>query len=189
MDTQRYKDISDKDLLDQYYRTGDNQLLGALLERYSLLLYGFCSKQLHDGMLARDAVQQVQLSVIENIDRARVDNFSGWIFTIARNECNSMFRSRRALYREVTERDALQGPAEIRGTFEDRKEALFDQALAALPEAQQVCIRSFYLSGGKQSYKDVADKTGYSVREVKTYIQNGKRTLKIALDKLKNQYL
>lgn len=183
-----HQDISDNELLDRYYRTGDRQLLGALLERYSLLLYGFCSKQLHDSSLARDAVQQVQLRVIENIDRDRVEFFSNWIFTIARNECNQLFRKRRTLYREVMEKDAQQTPPDAHDSLETVKDRLFDQALAALPETQRLCVRLFYLSGERKRYEEVAAETGYTLKEVKTHIQNGKRNMKTMIDKIKNGY-
>ena len=68
----KYTDLSDDDLLDRYHKTGDNDWLGILLERYSLLLYGFCSRLLHDSTLARDAVQQVQLTVIQYLARNQV---------------------------------------------------------------------------------------------------------------------
>jgi RNA polymerase sigma-70 factor (ECF subfamily) len=183
-----YNDVSDEDLLQRYYQTGDNQWLGPLLDRYGLLLFGFCAKQLNDKTLARDTVQQVQLIVIQHIDRTRVENFHAWLFTIARNECNIVLRNRRVVRREVKENDVPEAAPEFREAFEEGRDRLFDEAMAALPEAQRACIRLFYLSGERKKYDEVAAATGYSIKEVKTHIQNGKRNLKKTIDKMRNQY-
>jgi RNA polymerase sigma-70 factor (ECF subfamily) len=54
-----------------------------------------------------------------------------------------------------------------------------------LSEEQKRCVTLFYLE--KKSYQEVADITGYSVMQVKSYIQNGKRNLRILLDKKLNK--
>lgn len=183
-----YNDVGDEDLLQRYYQTGDNQWLGWLLDRYGLPLFGYCVKQLNDQTAARDAVQQVQLLVIQNIDRTSVGNFRGWLFAIARNECNMVLRDRRVVRREVKDDDAPEAAPDVREVFEAGKDRFFDEAMAALPEAQRVCIRLFYLSGERKKYDEVAAATGYSIKEVKTHIQNGKRNLKKTIDKMRNQY-
>ncbi|HAN39360.1 MAG TPA: hypothetical protein DCQ29_10705, partial [Chitinophagaceae bacterium] len=58
---------------------------------------------------------------------------------------------------------------------------LLAQALNTLNEAQKICITLFYLQ--KQSYQQITDSTGFSLLQVKSYIQNGKRNLKIWIEK------
>jgi RNA polymerase sigma factor (sigma-70 family) len=62
--------------------------------------------------------------------------------------------------------------------LENQLEKLQD-AVTRLSEEQKQCIELFYFK--QKSYKEVADLTGYSVNEVKSYLQNGKRNLKGAL--------
>jgi RNA polymerase sigma-70 factor (ECF subfamily) len=59
--------------------------------------------------------------------------------------------------------------------------SLLEQMLPLLNEAQQKCITLFYLQ--KNSYQNVASITGYSLLEVKSHIQNGKRNLKLLIEK------
>jgi RNA polymerase sigma-70 factor (ECF subfamily) len=54
-------------------------------------------------------------------------------------------------------------------------------AIAKLNDEQRICIQAFYLQ--KKSYQDIAEETKYSIGEVKSYIQNGKRNLKIIMEK------
>ena len=63
----------------------------------------------------------------------------------------------------------------------ERKLQLLEEAIAELDEAQQRCIRLFYLE--EKSYQEVAEISGYNMNQVKSYIQNGKRNLKILMTK------
>ena len=183
MDKSKDLDIRDKDLLDRYARTGDNHWLGLLLGHYTVLLFGFCVKQLKNIEEAKDAVQQVQLKVIQQVGRYPIENFHSWIYKIAVNECNMLFRKRRRLLRELTETDAQLLSEE--GNAPDPQETFqlhrLTGALSVLKSAQQTCIRKFYLEN--KTYQDVAEETGYSLKEVKSHIQNGKRNLKLILEK------
>jgi RNA polymerase sigma-70 factor (ECF subfamily) len=59
--------------------------------------------------------------------------------------------------------------------LEEQLEKLKD-ALVRLSEEQKKCIELFYFK--EKSYKEVSDLTGFSINEVKSYLQNGKRNLK-----------
>ncbi len=60
-----------------------------------------------------------------------------------------------------------------------------DESLRELNNEQKLCVTLFYLE--KRSYQEIAEHTGYSMMQVKSYIQNGKRNLKILLDKKLNR--
>ena len=62
---------------------------------------------------------------------------------------------------------------------------LLETAISALNREQKTCITLFYLQ--KKSYIEITAATGYSLLEVKSYIQNGKRNLKNSLDKKMNR--
>ena len=55
-----------------------------------------------------------------------------------------------------------------------------ESALKELNAEQQQCVTLFYLQ--KKSYQEISDATGYSMLQVKSYIQNGKRNLKILIE-------
>jgi RNA polymerase sigma-70 factor (ECF subfamily) len=58
---------------------------------------------------------------------------------------------------------------------------LLEEAITELSDEQKKCVILFYLQ--KQSYQQVADQTGFNMMQVKSYIQNGKRNLKILLER------
>ena len=68
------------------------------------------------------------------------------------------------------------------------KDRILDAMSAAIEELnkeQKQCVTLFYLD--KKSYTQIADATGYSMMQVKSYIQNGKRNLKIVVERLIKQ--
>ena len=54
------------------------------------------------------------------------------------------------------------------------------QSLPKLKEGQRICVELFYLKG--KSYQEIANETRYSLNEIKSYIQNGKRNLKLLME-------
>ncbi len=172
----------DEELLKLYYETRDNSLLGELLRRYTLLLFGVCMKYLKDTEEARDAVQQVHLKAINELQKYKVQYVKSWLYMIARNHCLMKLRDRRP----TQSADNLSN-LEAEDEFEQKKERfirednlkLLEESLQHLNGEQRTCIELFYLQ--KKSYQEVAAATGYSLLQVKSFIQNGKRNLKIML--------
>ncbi len=56
-----------------------------------------------------------------------------------------------------------------------------DEAISQLDEQQRTCIELFFIH--EKSYQEISISTGYDLNKVKSYIQNGKRNLKILLEK------
>ena len=56
-----------------------------------------------------------------------------------------------------------------------------EEGITKLNSEQKICVELFYLQN--KSYVEVAEITGYELNQVKSYIQNGKRNLKIYLEK------
>ena len=54
-----------------------------------------------------------------------------------------------------------------------------DDAILSLKKEQRICIELFYLK--EKSYEEVSRETGYEIKQVKSYIQNGKRNLKLLM--------
>ena len=95
--------MTDQELLDHYYNSGDNDWLGILLPRYTLLLLGVCMKYLKNEEEARDCVQQIFVKVITELAKYRVGYFKSWIYTIARNHCLMKLRDRHGHAAELSE--------------------------------------------------------------------------------------
>ena len=178
--------MTDQDLLEKFRQSTDNSWLGILLERYTLLLFGVCMKYLKNEEEAKDAVQQIFLKALTELPKYKVDYFKSWLYTIARNHCLMKLRDKGKQTVEINDRMsfALSADEENKQLFhqmKDREFTLMNEALNELTEEQKTCIEEFYL--GQKTYQQIADKTGFNYMQVKSYIQNGKRNLKILLQK------
>jgi len=181
------KHISDQELLERFYADRDNQWLGILLERYTLLLLGVCMKYLKNEELARDSVQQISLKAITELQKYRIEYFKSWIYMVAKNHCLMQLRDKPGK-NTIEVKDSI--PAE---TDETDKESLLlnektyeymGEALKELNAEQQLCVTLFYME--KKSYQQITEQTGYSMMQVKSHIQNGKRNLRILIEKKMN---
>jgi RNA polymerase sigma-70 factor (ECF subfamily) len=158
-----------------------------LLQRYTLLLLGVAMKYLKDKELAQDAVQQIFLKALTHLPKDEIQNFKGWLYVLMRNHCLQYLRDM-----QYHADEAVLGniPATAPDTEElklkDHTIEQMNAALLELNEEQRRVVALFYLH--KQSYEQIMQQTGYSFAQVKSYIQNGKRNLKlILLKKLGNR--
>src|SRR5450631_438569 len=87
--------LTDQEILRHFYAYHDNEWLGPLLERYTLLLYGVSMKYLKNPEDARDAVQQIFLKAITELHKYEVSYFSSWLYMIAKNHCLMQLRNQR----------------------------------------------------------------------------------------------
>lgn len=180
-----YQDINDNELLQRYSQTQNSEWLGVLLQRYTLLLFGVCMKYLKDENDARDCVQQIFLKVIQEVRRYKIDYFKSWLYMVAKNQCLTILRDRKGkIPVELTDASgySMHNPAEEQPLpLSDISAELLQQALNELNEEQHKCVTLFYLK--KNSYHAISEATGYSLLQVKSYIQNGKRNLKLSIQK------
>jgi RNA polymerase sigma factor (sigma-70 family) len=182
---EQYDDITDRELLEHFYRDHDNQWLGILLQRYTFLLLGVCMKYLKNEEEAKDSVQQIFLKAITELHKYKVDFFKSWIYMVAKNHCLMKLRSRQGkMPVEINEKLMAAPEAEADKQALLQNDVTLDAMATALKELnneQQVCVTLFYLQ--KKSYTDISEETGYTMMQVKSHIQNGKRNLKILIEK------
>jgi len=153
-----------------------------MLERYTVLLFGVCMKYLKHEEQAKDSVQQVFLKALSEIPKYKIDNIGGWLYQVARNLCLSNLRSKKH-FADEEQLQYVPQPDEVPLSLLIEKEKDIDrlkQALADLKEDQRICVASFYLE--KKSYHEISEATGFSVKQVKSHIQNGKRNLRLKLE-------
>lgn len=187
MKANRYDHITDQELLEYFYADNNQEWIGILLQRYTLLLFGVCMKYLKDETESKDCVQQIFLKVLTEVPKYKVDYFKSWLYMVAKNHCLMRLRDKGTKsVKELTSEDLpdqvdnKQDLIKNEQTFD-----LLEEAIGELNDEQRLCVNLFYLQ--KKSYQQIADQTGYNMMQVKSYIQNGKRNLKIILErKLKN---
>lgn len=191
MDRNQHTNSTDQELLANFYRSHDNKWLGILFQRYTLLLFGVCMKYLKNEEEAKDAVQQVFMKALTELEKYKVDYFKSWIYMVAKNHCLMKLRDRPGKHTaELSDRminSLTEEDNELKWTHLEKEHTLetLSASLQELNEEQKRCVILFYLE--KKSYQEVAAETGFSLMQVKSYIQNGKRNLKILLDKKLNK--
>ena len=183
----RYDHITDAELLERYNTDRDQHWIGILLERYTLLLLGVCMKYLKDEHEAQDSVQQIFLKVLTEVGRYRIDYFKSWLYMVAKNHCLMKLRSTNGkILKEITDDVIADTQTDLNELLENEKTyALLEAAINNLSPEQRQCVTLFYLQ--KKSYTQISEETGFSAMQVKSNIQNGKRNLKIALERKLNE--
>ncbi len=182
MKSDKYHHITDTELLENFYKDHDNKWLGILLPRYTLLLLGVCMKYLKNEEDARDCVQQIFLKVINELHKYKVDYFKSWIYMIAKNHCLMKLRGNKNVSVELNETIISAEDGQINKTDLIEKETLLmrmQEAIKQLNREQQECVNLFYLQ--KKSYSEVSEITGFTMLQVKSHLQNGKRKLKLLM--------
>lgn len=187
MKANRYEHITDSELLDLYYKDRNQEWIGILLERYTLLLLGVCMKYLKDEHEAKDCVQQIFLKVLTELPKYRVDYFKSWLYMVAKNHCLMRLRDKGSKdIKELNEKYAAETDDNLQDLSKDDKAYDFlEESINELNEEQRQCVILFYLK--KKSYAEISATTGYNPLQVKSYIQNGKRNLKIILERKMKQ--
>ncbi len=177
---------TDEELLQRYQSTQNLEWLSALYLRYTSLVYGVCLKYLKDRDEAKDAVMQIHEKLITSLLQHKVSNFKSWLYVNARNHCLMQLRSQKGKIKEeispfVMENGLGSHPDSDRDEPDmENNISRLEKCIETLAGPQQDCIKLFYLQ--EKCYKEVADETGFDLGQVKSYIQNGKRNLKICME-------
>jgi RNA polymerase sigma-70 factor (ECF subfamily) len=180
--------LDDLELVARYRETGDNNLVGILFERYTHLIIGTCMKYLKDQDDAADASLQIFEKLLIDLKKHDIQAFKGWLHTVCKNYCLMQLRSESSKLRRAKEmhKDMLavmESFEELHLKVENAKEiqlTFMEECLKNLNNEQKLCVELFYLQ--EKSYQEVAAITSFSMNNVKSYIQNGKRNLKICIE-------
>ncbi|HYG18129.1 MAG TPA: sigma-70 family RNA polymerase sigma factor [Ohtaekwangia sp.] len=180
---QRHSEKSDAELSDLYRRSEDLAVLGALYHRYMSMVYGVALKYLKDREESRDVVMQVFEKLVTSLKEHEVAHFKSWLYVTARNHCLMQLRARKGKHFEeispfLVENDIILHP-EDEPDMEGNLTKL-EKCIETLVLEQKRCVKMFYLE--QRCYRDIGKLTGFDDGKVKSYIQNGKRNLKICME-------
>ncbi len=178
---QRFRGISDEDLLKEFTKNRKNEIIDEFFRRYVHLVYGLCMKYLNEEEKARDTTMVIFESLAQKITKFEIKNFKSWLYTVARNTCLMELRRKKielpAEPAEIIHMHRVENSDDIHLIAEEsRMEANLMVYLHKLNRSQQLCLDMMYFR--KMSYKQIAVETGFSLKEVKSHIQNGKRNLR-----------
>jgi RNA polymerase sigma-70 factor (ECF subfamily) len=173
---------TDEQLLEKYVSSGETRYLGQLYERYMPMVYGVCLKILKDAGQAEDAVMAIYEELTRKVREHQIESFRGWLYVLARNHCLMEWRKNKRrptdLHDDMSRHDTVEQSFE----YELPKNGTpLEKCLGELTALQRKSVEWFYFE--EKSYKEIADLIAEDVGKIRSYIQNGRRNLKICLEK------
>ncbi len=176
--------LDDDALIALYKKSGDLEVLATLYGRYMYLVYGVCLKHLQDEELSKDAVMQIFEELVVKLKIHEVKQFKSWLHVLSRNYCLMALRKSSKNKTVSLEDTFVENTDFVHLNNDETKEiqlAIMEKCMESLPDEQRISVDLFYLK--EKCYKEIAEMTGYELQKVKSYIQNGKRNLKICIEK------
>ena len=183
-----FSTLPDDELLRLFVEEAIEAAMEEIFNRYSHLVYGLCMSIVRDGEIARDLVITVFEKLLKSVAGSGVRNLKSWLLVVARNECYLYFRKTKhktiSLDSDEVNFASVEGLTVEEATADPlEKERMLDQVVAGLDMLsleQNICLNMLYLQG--KTYQEICESTGYTFGQVKSYVQNGKRNLKIILE-------
>lgn len=175
---------TDEALIAEYTATLDNRLVGELYSRYADLVYGVCLKYLKHPENAQDSAVAIFEELVAKIPKHQIDNFKGWLYTLAKNHCLMRLRSGKKFTTVNIDAELMQSedPVHLNGVWEREEHlAQLEYCMGELAMEQRQAITLFYMEG--KCYNEISTITGIEWNKVRSYIQNGRRNLKLCIEK------
>jgi RNA polymerase sigma-70 factor (ECF subfamily) len=176
--------LTDKELVALYKESGDMSVLGELYQRYMELVYGVCLKYYKEPETAKDSVMQIFEELVSKLKKHEVDNFKGWLHQVAKNHCLMQLRTPKNMKTVEFKAELVQSEENVHLNGVLEKEENFkkmEYCLSTLAGEQREVIKLFYLEG--KCYNEIVEMTGQEWNQVRSLIQNGRRNLKICMEK------
>lgn len=177
--------LSDEEIISLYKEKQWTGCIDELYQRYSHMVFGVCMKYVKQIENAEDLTLSLFTSLTEKLMKHQVQHFKSWLYVSARNS-SLMFLRANKMSQELNDDDIMYDDGDQRLDEKLEQDELIESLIMLfeeLKQEQRICIQLFYLQ--KKSYEEVANITSYSMKEVKSHLQNGRRNLKLLLEKRK----
>lgn len=177
--------LNDEELVSLYQLQGDQKALGLLFDRYLELIYGVCMKYLKNTEDARDASIEIYEVLYRKLPYQKVQQFRPWLYVLTKNHCLGLLR--KATRQKAKENGLadmhsafVEHPMDEDNWIIEQQDLLLD-CLDGLPTKQKKAIELFYFE--RRSYDEIAVMLKAPDKRIRSYMQNGRRNLKICLEK------
>ena len=178
--------LSDADIIQRYRTNDDNAMVGEMYNRYARLVFGVGLKYLKNKEESKDVLLSVFEKLLVDLKKHEINNFKAWLYTYTKNECLMQLRKNKI---KTVEADVFEINVEEREIVnEDEKDSvlvLLEKYLESLIGEQKQCLKLFYIEN--KTYSQISNETGLSFNQIKSFIQNGKRNLKLKLSTVHNR--
>ena len=176
--------LTDEELLQEHLQEGDLRYLGDLYQRHSEMVYYVCLRYFKEPERSKDAVMQIFEELIDKVKKQDIQDFPRWLYVVSKNHCLMALRSAKNKVEIVTDNfvEFSMVPHQEENHQEKEEQLLrLESCIDTLIDKQKKCIQLFFIE--QKCYKEVAENTGYSMNEIKSFIQNGKRNLKNCMER------
>lgn len=180
----KYKKWSDDALVTHYRESEDVSCVAMLFDRYAELISMICLNYLKNKQDAEDGFMDLFEQVTIDLKKTEVNNFSAWLNSVVRHHCLKVKRLREKTRTSDLEDYTSKVWQEEANTVTENQldeAAILNVAMKTLKPDQEKCVQLFYTE--QKSYKEIATELKMDLNTVKSHIQNGKRKLKIELEK------
>jgi RNA polymerase sigma factor (sigma-70 family) len=170
-------------LVEQYRITGNMEVLGKLYNRYMELIYGVCLKYMKEPEDAKDCVINIFEELVVKLKKYDVTHFRPWLYQLAKNHCLMRLRGNKMHIVNI-DVDIVHSEENIHldGVFErEDRFGIMEYCLEQLPSDQKTAVQLFYLK--EKCYREISETTDNDINKVRSFIQNGRRNLKICMEK------
>ena len=178
------ENLTDEELLKRYCDSGELVYFVEAYKRYMPLVYGVALKYLKRPEDAQDAVMQLFEELVVKIKEVEIQSFKAWLYTCIRNNCLMEIRKRSKNLSVSLDDSFMEFCDDFHLTVvseSENREKSLRECVESLPEKQRISVKYFFFD--ELSYKEVEERTGFSLKMVKSFIQNGKRNLKLCLER------
>lgn len=175
---------SDEILLSKFKETRKAEYFQQLYERYIPLIYGLCLKYLQNPEQSQDAVIDIYENLSQKIHDYEIKVFKNWLYSVVKNHCFHILKENKKEIIVNFDSQLMESDSSFTlfdDSRDEEKESALNECLEKLPEPQRIAVEKFFYED--KSYADIVDETGFHLKSVKSYIQNGKRNLKICIEK------
>ncbi len=180
---------SDEELIILMHSESGNQYAGELFKRYTHLVFGICMKYLKNKAVSKDVMMDIFEIFLKKPPTEDILSFKKWLFTITKHQCLTYLRNTKRSDGQQEKWKIFEKKSEIFMENEDvwslnsrtHDQAKVRNALNQLKDPQIQCIRLFYIEG--KSYKEIEQQTDFDLNQIKSFLQNGKRKLKLLLER------
>ena len=153
-------------------KKGSAQAFHLLYQKYNQPIYRFCLRMLNDKNAAEDAFQETFIRVYESSRSFSGQNFSSWLYTIARNTCLNILRSQKE---HVAFEEEFLTPEQTTDSDFSVKNYI-DTAVSKLPVnlREAILLREYE----ECSYQEIADILGIDLSLAKVRVYRARQILK-----------
>ncbi len=176
----------DHDLLRRYRKSRDLSYVAELYDRYLERIFGVCLAYLKDPAESQDISAEIFEVIVEKSLTHNIQEFEKWIYVVTKNQCLQFIRKKNTHLKQINSYEFMQLNG-VEHPLEEKEHQFswMEECLEQLPENQKACISRFYLKN--QSYDEISRQLNIPKNNVRSHIQNGRRNLKLCMQKKNEQ--